>query len=149
MKYLNSKKTFTIFKLAIIAFILFWFGHAFYRVINPEGEFLRVFHCVNKYKNIPNGVRYLRGFNVNSKSHHSDSTPLTMFSKMGDVPAVKMLLAAGADKSMVNLLGRTALDEAKLNGHVEVCQLLEKEEENNGKYQLKTKGQARGEHTEP
>jgi hypothetical protein len=53
------------------------------------------------------------------------STPLHLASFEGALDYVQVLLDAGANASIRNHYGLTALQEAKSSGHSEICQLLE------------------------
>ena len=52
------------------------------------------------------------------------ATPLTLASSAGNAAAVRALLDAGADPSLVQCDGRTALELASANGHEEIATLL-------------------------
>jgi ankyrin repeat protein len=68
------------------------------------------------------------GANVNEKSMFTHWTPLMIAVKIGRVDCVKALLAAGADKKVMNEFdhNKTAFDYARENNHGEVCELLQR-----------------------
>lgn len=63
---------------------------------------------------------------VNEKSMFSHWTPLMIAAKMGRIDCVEVLLAAGADKNVLNEFddNKTALDYARENNDEEICELL-------------------------
>jgi Meckel syndrome type 1 protein len=72
------------------------------------------------------------GQHVDSRIDHSwggafdDATPLMIASFYGQRHATELLLAMGADKSLVDKRGRCAADYAFDGGHVEIISLLSK-----------------------
>ena len=76
-------------------------------------------------------VEYLleNGADVNARSKKRGFTALITAAAVGDVEVVRLLLEHGADKSVVELGGHTALDRARQYEHPDVATLLEGEEE--------------------
>ena len=64
------------------------------------------------------------GADVNVRHHGDGDTPLIRAARMGLVPLVKVLLAAGANPQVAMTNGATALSEAERGGHAEVIELL-------------------------
>jgi hypothetical protein len=64
------------------------------------------------------------GADVNVRHHGDGDTPLIRAARMGIVPLVKVLLAAGANPQAAMTNGATALSEAERGGHAEVIELL-------------------------
>ena len=72
-------------------------------------------------------VEYLlkNGAEVNVQSLKRQTSALTIAAAVGDETVVRMLLDSGADKSLVELGGHTALDRARQFGHPSIVALLE------------------------
>lgn len=60
-----------------------------------------------------------------NQAANSGSTPLLTAASLGNEGVVKVLLGAGADKSLKNSDGKTALDFARSEGHSTTAKLLE------------------------
>jgi len=77
-----------------------------------------------------NAMRYLiamKNIEINAIDEHLFSyTPLMWAASMGHLAMVKYLVQNGADMSLVDEHGETALDLAKESGHDEVVEYLER-----------------------
>uniref|UniRef100_A0A7S2N626 Uncharacterized protein n=1 Tax=Alexandrium andersonii TaxID=327968 RepID=A0A7S2N626_9DINO len=88
------------------------------------------FACQGKYKPMKALAKHLKKAGilheyVNDPATHSARTPLHAAAANGYAEAVKELLAMGADKSLLDAQGKTALDLARVKESDEVVALLE------------------------
>jgi len=88
-------------------------------------EFLHVLRKVDEYKHKDDAISALSHLDIEVCSRvYKRTTPLMWFAGKGDVDAVRLLLALGADTSKKDYLERTAADLAKIERHNEVYFLL-------------------------
>ena len=66
------------------------------------------------------------GTNVNWRNNHYGYTPLIIAAKNNSIDVIESLLRHGADRSMFDIEGKTALDWARWHEHKEVMWHLEK-----------------------
>lgn len=111
--------------LKLIAFISFLFPFMSYSVV--EG-----WQIVDLIVSAQNGnierlqKRLAEGVDPNARiaSYFDNSTALIRAAEHNKIEAVRTLLKAGANPTIANAKGKTALDIAKENGYTEIVKLL-------------------------
>ena len=78
------------------------------------------------YKGNADKVRALldQGTDINQRTHLRKQTALMKAAQKGRIEVVKLLLERGADKSLVDSFGRTALIIAAENGRHDIAESL-------------------------